>query len=90
LLSVSNKTGIAEFARGLESLGVDIISTGGTTKVLRDAGIGVTDVSEVTGYPEMMGGRVKTLHPKIHGGLLCLRDSKEQIAEAVKRKYRTY
>ena len=84
LLSVSDKTGIAEFARGLESLGVDIISTGGTTKVLRGAGIGVTDVSEVTGYPEMMGGRVKTLHPKIHGGLLCLRDSKEQMAEAVK------
>jgi phosphoribosylaminoimidazolecarboxamide formyltransferase/IMP cyclohydrolase len=84
LLSVSNKTGIVEFARGLESLGVDIISTDGTTKVLRGAGIGVTDVSDVTGYPEMMGGRVKTLHPKIHGGLLCLRDSKEQMAEAVK------
>jgi phosphoribosylaminoimidazolecarboxamide formyltransferase / IMP cyclohydrolase len=84
LLSVSDKTGIAEFARGLESLGVKIISTGGTAKILRDAGIEVTDVSEVTGFPEMMGGRVKTLHPRIHGGLLCLRDSKEQMEEAVK------
>jgi phosphoribosylaminoimidazolecarboxamide formyltransferase/IMP cyclohydrolase len=84
LLSVSDKTGIAEFARGLESLGVKIISTGGTAKTLRDAGIEVTDVSEVTGFPEMMGGRVKTLHPRIHGGLLCLRDSREQMAEAVK------
>lgn len=82
LLSVSDKTGIAEFARGLESLGVKIISTGGTAKILRDAGIEVTDVSEVTGCPEMMGGRVKTLHPRIHGGLLCLRESKEQMAEA--------
>jgi phosphoribosylaminoimidazolecarboxamide formyltransferase / IMP cyclohydrolase len=84
LLSVSDKTGIAEFARGLESLGVEIISTGGTAKTLRDAGIEVTEVSEVTGFPEMMGGRVKTLHPRIHGGLLCLRDSEEQMAEAVK------
>ena len=84
LLSVSDKTGIAEFARGLELLGVKIISTGGTAKILRDAGIEVTDVSEVTGFPEMMGGRVKTLRPRIHGGLLCLRESKEQMAEAVK------
>lgn len=84
LLSVSDKTGIAEFARGLESLGVKIISTGGTAKILREAGVEVTDVSEVTGCPEMMGGRVKTLHPRIHGGLLCLRESKEQMAEAEK------
>ncbi|MDY9925350.1 bifunctional phosphoribosylaminoimidazolecarboxamide formyltransferase/IMP cyclohydrolase [Methanosarcina sp.] len=84
LLSVSDKTGIAEFARGLEALGVKIISTGGTAKILRDAGVEVTDVTEVTGYPEMMGGRVKTLHPRIHGGLLCLRDSKEQMEEAAK------
>ncbi|MDR7664885.1 bifunctional phosphoribosylaminoimidazolecarboxamide formyltransferase/IMP cyclohydrolase [Methanosarcina sp. Z-7115] len=86
LLSVSNKTGIAEFARGLESLGVKIISTGGTAKILRDAGIEVTDVSEVTGCPEMMGGRVKTLHPRIHGGLLCLRESEEQMEEAAKEE----
>ncbi|MGB9926816.1 MAG: bifunctional phosphoribosylaminoimidazolecarboxamide formyltransferase/IMP cyclohydrolase [Methanosarcina sp.] len=84
LLSVSDKTGIVELARGLELLGVKIISTGGTAKILRDSGIEVTDVSEVTGCPEMMGGRVKTLHPRIHGGLLCLRDSQEQMAEAVK------
>jgi phosphoribosylaminoimidazolecarboxamide formyltransferase/IMP cyclohydrolase len=84
LLSVSDKTGIAEFARGLESLGVKIISTGGTAKILREAGIEVTDVSEVTGFTEMMGGRVKTLHPRIHGGLLCLRESKEQMSEAAK------
>lgn len=84
LLSVSDKTGIAEFARGLESLGVKIISTGGTAKILRGVGIEVTDVSEVTGCPEMMGGRVKTLHPRIHGGLLCLRDSDEQMVEAAK------
>lgn len=84
LLSVSDKTRIVEFARGLEALGVKIISTGGTAKILRDADIEVTDVSEVTGYPEMMGGRVKTLHPRIHGGLLCLRESKEQMEEAAK------
>jgi phosphoribosylaminoimidazolecarboxamide formyltransferase/IMP cyclohydrolase len=84
LLSVSDKTGIAEFARGLESLGVKIISTGGTAKIIRDAGVEVTDVSEITGCPEMMGGRVKTLHPRIHGGLLCLRDSKEHMEEAAR------
>lgn len=84
LLSVSDKTGIVEFARGLETLGVKLISTGGTAKRIREAGIEVTDVSEVTGFPEMMGGRVKTLHPRIHGGLLCLRDSKEQMDEALK------
>lgn len=84
LLSVSDKTGIVEFARGLEELGVKIISTGGTAKIIRDAGIEVADVSEVTGFPEMMGGRVKTLHPRIHGGLLCLRGSKEQMEEARK------
>lgn len=84
LLSVSDKTGITEFARGLQSLGVKTISTGGTAKILRDAGIEVTDVSEITGFPEMMGGRVKTLHPRIHGGILCLRESREQMAEAIK------
>jgi phosphoribosylaminoimidazolecarboxamide formyltransferase/IMP cyclohydrolase len=84
LLSVSDKTGIVEFARGLESLGVKIISTGGTAKIIRDAGVDVTDVSEITGCPEMMGGRVKTLHPRIHGGLLCLRENKEHMEEAAK------
>ena len=73
LLSVSDKTGIAEFARALAGRGVEIVSTGGTAKLLKEAGIDVTDVAEVTGLPEMMDGRVKTLHPKIHGGLLAKR-----------------
>ena len=70
LLSVSDKTGVVELARGLHALGVDLLSTGGTAKALRDAGLPVRDVSDVTGFPEIMDGRVKTLHPKIHGGLL--------------------
>jgi phosphoribosylaminoimidazolecarboxamide formyltransferase/IMP cyclohydrolase len=80
LISVSDKTGIVDFANSLRSLGVEIISTGGTAKTLRDSGIKVTDVSEVTGFPEMMDGRVKTLHPKIHGALLALRDNDEHVA----------
>src|SRR5213593_2684239 len=80
LISVSDKTGIVEFARELKSFGVEIISTGGTAKTLRDAGIEVRDVSEVTGFPEMMDGRIKTLHPLIHGALLGLRDNSEHIA----------
>jgi phosphoribosylaminoimidazolecarboxamide formyltransferase/IMP cyclohydrolase len=73
LLSVSDKTGLAEFARALGERGVEIVSTGGTAKLLKEAGIAVIDVAEVTGLPEMMDGRVKTLHPKIHGGLLAKR-----------------
>jgi phosphoribosylaminoimidazolecarboxamide formyltransferase / IMP cyclohydrolase len=73
LISVSNKSGIVEFARGLESLGYEIISTGGTFKALSDAAIKVTKVSAVTGFPEILDGRVKTLHPKIHGGILARR-----------------
>ncbi len=80
LISVSDKTGIVEFATVLKSFGVEIISTGGTTKTLRDNKIEVTDVSEVTGFPEMMDGRVKTLHPKIHGAFLALRDNDEHVA----------
>jgi len=83
LLSVSDKTGLVEFARTLVSFGVTIVSTGGTAAELRNAGLDVTDVSEVTGFPEMMGGRVKTLHPKIHGGLLALRDDEGHV-EAMK------
>jgi phosphoribosylaminoimidazolecarboxamide formyltransferase / IMP cyclohydrolase len=74
LISVSDKTGLTEFASALAARGVEIVSTGGTAKALREAGLTVTDVSEVTGFPEMMDGRVKTLHPKVHGGLLALRD----------------
>src|SRR3981081_2277135 len=74
LLSVSDKSGLADFARALAHLGVKLISTGGTAKALRDAGLTVTEISEFTGFPEIMDGRVKTLHPKIHGGLLAQRD----------------
>jgi len=74
LLSVSDKTGLIDFAKGLVKHGVELISTGGTAKALRDAGLAVKDVSEITGFPEMMDGRVKTLHPIVHGGLLGLRD----------------
>ena len=77
LISASDKTGLIEFARSLVSHGVELISTGGTAKALKDAGLKVMDVSELTGFPEMMDGRVKTLHPKVHGGLLAIRDSKE-------------
>jgi phosphoribosylaminoimidazolecarboxamide formyltransferase / IMP cyclohydrolase len=73
LLSVSDKSGLADFAKALRKHGVEIVSTGGTAKLLRDAGIAVTDVAEITGMPEMMDGRVKTLHPNIHGGLLAVR-----------------
>ena len=80
LISVSDKTGIVDFARELSGFGVEIISTGGTAKALRDAGITVRDVSEVTGFPEMMDGRVKTLHPRVHGGLLAVRDNPDHVA----------
>jgi phosphoribosylaminoimidazolecarboxamide formyltransferase/IMP cyclohydrolase len=83
LLSVSDKTGLTDFANGLARHGVALISTGGTAKALRDAGLAVADVSEITLSPEMMDGRVKTLHPKIHGGLLALRD-KPDHAEAMR------
>ena len=75
LISVTDKKGIVEFAQGLQPFGVEILSTGGTAAQLRKSGIPVTDVSDYTGFPEMMDGRLKTLHPKIHGGLLALRDN---------------
>ncbi|MDE0458003.1 MAG: bifunctional phosphoribosylaminoimidazolecarboxamide formyltransferase/IMP cyclohydrolase, partial [Chromatiales bacterium] len=75
LISVSDKTGIVEFARGLHELGIEILSTGGTATRLRDAAVPVVEVSSWTGFPEMMDGRVKTLHPKIHCGLLARRDT---------------
>lgn len=80
LVSVSDKTGIVEFARELERFEVEIISTGGTAQALREAGVKVRDISDVTGFPEMMDGRVKTLHPRIHGGLLALRDNEAHLA----------
>ncbi len=80
LISVSDKTGVVDFARVLADKGVQILSTGGTAKALRDAGVAVTDVSDYTGFPEIMEGRVKTLHPKVHGGLLGRRDVPEHMA----------
>ncbi|PKO84967.1 MAG: bifunctional phosphoribosylaminoimidazolecarboxamide formyltransferase/inosine monophosphate cyclohydrolase [Betaproteobacteria bacterium HGW-Betaproteobacteria-11] len=80
LLSVSDKTGILEFAQGLARLGIRLLSTGGTAKLLREAGLAVTDVAEYTGFPEMLDGRVKTLHPKVHGGLLGRRDLADHLA----------
>lgn len=80
LISVSDKTGIVEFSRELAGYGVEILSTGGTAKLLREAGLKVKDVSEFTGFPEMLDGRVKTLHPKVHGGLLGMRGNPEHVA----------
>ncbi|WP_299662134.1 bifunctional phosphoribosylaminoimidazolecarboxamide formyltransferase/IMP cyclohydrolase [uncultured Ruegeria sp.] len=80
LLSVSDKTGLIELGKALTERGVELLSTGGTAKALRDAGLEVKDVSEVTGFPEMMDGRVKTLHPMVHGGLLALRDTDTHVA----------
>jgi len=84
LLSVTDKAGLAEFAKGLSEMGVAILSTGGTAKMLRQAGVQVTDVAEVTGFPEMLDGRVKTLHPRVHGAILARRDDpshRAQLAE---------
>jgi phosphoribosylaminoimidazolecarboxamide formyltransferase / IMP cyclohydrolase len=80
LISVTDKTGLVEFAQGLAGLGVELISTGGTAKTLRAAGLAVKDISELTGFPEMLDGRVKTLHPKVHGGLLYVRGNAEHEA----------
>ena len=80
LLSVSDKTGLIDFATRLAAAKIDLLSTGGTASLLRDAGLVVTDVADVTGFPEIMGGRVKTLHPKIHGGLLARRDLDDHVA----------
>ena len=80
LLSVSDKAGLVDLGRALAARGVDLVSTGGTAKALRDAGLVVRDISDLTGFPEMMDGRVKTLHPKVHGGLLAVRDNAEHLA----------
>jgi phosphoribosylaminoimidazolecarboxamide formyltransferase/IMP cyclohydrolase len=79
IISVSNKAGILDIAQELSKFGVEILSTGGTAKSLRDAGLNVKDVSEYTGFPEMLDGRVKTLHPKVHGGLLGKRSNPEHV-----------
>ncbi|MBI5203628.1 MAG: IMP cyclohydrolase [Nitrospirae bacterium] len=81
IISVSNKKGVIDFAKSLHSLGVEILSTGGTAKAMRDAGVKVKDVSDYTGFPEMLGGRLKTLHPKVHGGLLARRDNPKDMED---------
>ncbi len=80
LLSVTDKTGLVDFARALAGFGVELVSTGGTARALRDAGLMVKDISDLTGFPEMLDGRVKTLHPKVHGGLLYIRGNAEHEA----------
>ena len=80
LISVSDKTGLIDFARGLSGFGIELVSTGGTRKALADAGLTVREVSDLTGFPELLDGRVKTLHPKIHGGLLAIRENPEHEA----------
>jgi len=81
IISVSNKTGVLECAQELSKFGVEILSTGGTAKSLREAGLAIKDVSEYTGFPEMLDGRVKTLHPKVHGGLLGRRSNPEHVSK---------
>src|SRR6266550_2465361 len=80
LLSVSDKTGLVEFAKALAGYGIELVSTGGTARTLKNAGLNVADVADLTGFPEMMDGRVKTLHPKVHGGLLAIRADKDHAA----------
>src|ERR1700709_1855731 len=82
LLSVSDKTGIVEFARGLAELGIEIVSTGGTARELLEAGLPVRSISDLTGFPEIMDGRVKTLHPKLYAGLLAVRKDPEHMGAA--------
>src|ERR671924_368390 len=86
LLSVSDKTGLVDFARALVGLSVELISTGGTRKALADAGLSVRDISEVTGFPEILDGRVKTLHPRIHAGILAIRDNPQHRATLEQQK----
>ena len=79
IISVTDKSGIVDFAKALARMGVEILSTGGTAKALREGGLSVIDISKYTGFPEMLDGRVKTLHPKVHGGILGIRDNPEHI-----------
>src|ERR1700761_3328452 len=88
LISVSDKTGVVEFARALAGHGIELVSTGGTRKTLSDAGLKVLDVSELTGFPEMMDGRVKTLHPAVHGGLLGIRNNAAHADAMLKHNIR--
>src|SRR5438067_9554259 len=85
ILSVYDKTGVVDFARGLEALGFELFSTGGTEGLLREAGVDVRGVQELTGFPEMLGGRVKTLHPAVHGAILALRDDPGHLEELARQ-----
>ena len=87
LLSVSDKAGLIELGQALGKHGVELVSTGGTAKALRDAGLTVMDISDLTGFPEMMNGRVKTLHPKVHGGILGRRDQDAAVIFAQRRHF---
>ena len=87
LLSVTDKTGLVDFARGLSQLGIELISTGGTSKLLREAGLTVLDVSDLTGFPEMLDGRVKTIHPRVAAGVLAMRAKADQIAVVSRFKF---
>ncbi len=89
IISLSDKSGILEFAKELQALGVEILSTGGTAKVLREGGLKVMDISAYTGFPEMLDGRVKTLHPKVHGGLLGLRENPEHVKKMQEHAIKT-
>ncbi len=89
LISVSDKTGVVEFATALKNLGWELIATGGTLKVLRTSGLEVLDIQDVTGFPEICEGRVKTLHPKVHGGLLARRDSDDHMAQLAENGIQT-
>src|SRR6202046_3694172 len=80
ILSVTDKTGLVDFARKLSAFGIELVSTGGTAKLLRESGIAVKDISDLTGFPEMLDGRVKTLHPKVHGGILHRREDPKHVA----------
>ncbi len=80
IISVTDKAGVVDFAGSLSKFGVQILSTGGTARALRDGGISVMDISQYTGFPEMLDGRIKTLHPKVHGGLLGMRDNPEHVS----------
>jgi len=84
LISVSDKSGIVEFAKELSALNIEIISTGGTYKLLKEKGLNVKEVSEVTGFPEMLDGRVKTLHPNVHAGILARRNVKEHMDDSLR------
>src|SRR5208283_5423157 len=85
ILSVSDKTGLLDFARGISKLGYEVYSTGGTKKALHDSGLEVKGISDITGFPEILDGRVKTLHPNVHSGILARRDSPEHMAELKKQ-----